>query len=102
MTALFGTTLLIGVLGLLVWVAATGVAHSVDGWDGVDPETRFGRVGRSILAAFLGFGMAGISASYADWSPVLALIAALAGSTALVAVGFWLGPVQTSDDASRR
>ncbi|GMQ98733.1 MAG: hypothetical protein BMS9Abin17_1260 [Acidimicrobiia bacterium] len=102
MTALFGTILLVGVLGLLVWVVATGVAHSVDGWGGVDPETRFGRVGRSVLAAFLGFGMAGMSASYADWSPILALIGALAGATALVTVGFWFGPTPTSNHASRR
>jgi len=102
MTALFGTILLVGVLGLLVWVAATGVAHSVDGWEGVDPETRFGRAGRSVLAALLGFGMAGMSASYADWSPILALIGALAGATALVAVGFWFGPAPTSNHASRR
>jgi len=104
MTALFGMILLVGVFGLLVWVAATGVAHSVDGWQGVDPETRFGRMGRSALAGFLGFGMAGMSASYADWSPVLTLIGALAGATALVAVGFWFGPssTPTSNHAPRR
>ncbi len=102
MTALFGTILLVGVLGLLVWVAATGVAHSVDGWAGADPETRFGQVGRSVLAAFLGFGMAGMSASFAGWSPILALVGGLAGATALVTVGFWLGPNATSEHASRR
>jgi hypothetical protein len=102
MTALFGTILLIGVLALLAWVAATGVAHSVGGWDGVDPENRFGSLGRSVLAALLGFGMAGMSASFAGWSPMLSLIGALAGAAVLVAVGFWLGPARTSDHASRR
>jgi len=102
MTALFGTTLLAGVLALIVWIAATAIAQSVAGWEGLDPESRFGPVGRSALAALLGFGMAGMSASFGGWSPVLALVGALAGAAALVAVGLWLGPKDLSEDASGR
>jgi len=102
MTAVYATILFLGVLGLLGWVAATGVAHSVEGWDGVDPESRFGPVARSVLAATLGFGMAGMSASFAGWPAILAFAGAIGGAVALVAVALWLGPRQAPDDASGR
>lgn len=102
MTAVYATILFLGVLGLLSWVAATGVARSVDGWHGVDPESRFGPMARSVLAAFLGFGMGGMSAAFAGWSSIFAFAAALVGAGALVAVAVWLGPPHAQDDASRR
>lgn len=81
MRALFGVALAIGMLGLLGWIAAVGVAGSVDGWEGVDPDARFGMTGRRVVAAVLGFGMAGLSAAYAGWPMALATGAALVGAT---------------------
>lgn len=92
MTALFGIPLLIGILLMLVWIAATAVAGTVEGWDGVDPDLRFGRAGRFVLAGTIGFGMAGISALYAGWPSVLAVGAGLVGIAGLIGVSIWLGP----------
>ena len=92
MTALFGIPLLIGIVLLLAWIAATAVAGTVDGWDSVDPELRFGRIGRFVLAGIIGFGMAGISALYAGWPSLLAFGAGLAGIAGLIGVSIWFGP----------
>lgn len=92
MTALFGIPLLIGLILMLGWVAATAVASTVDGWDGVDPDRRYGRTGRFVLAGMIGFGMAGISTLYAGWPHLLAAGAGVLGAAGLVGVSIWLGP----------
>ncbi len=92
MTGLFGIPLLLGFLLMLAWIAATAVAATVEGWEGVDPERRFGRFGRFVLAAPIGFGMAGISSLYGGWPHVLAITAGVAGAVGLIAVSIWLGP----------
>lgn len=95
MTALYSVALVVGALAFLVWVAATAVANTVAGWEGIDPEARFGMIGRSVVAGIVGFGMAGMSASFGGWTSVLAFLAAVAGAVGLVVVAFWLGPEET-------
>jgi hypothetical protein len=85
MRAVFGLALAIGAVALVAWIAATAVAGSVEGWDAVDPDARFGLIGRRVVAAVFGFGMAGLSAAYAGWPAPVALGAAVAG--AVVAAG---------------
>lgn len=85
MRAVFGLALAIGSVALLAWIVAAAVAGSVENWDTVDPDARFGRTGRRVVAAVFGFGMAGLSAAYAGWSAPVALGAAVAG--AAVAAG---------------
>ena len=92
MTALFGIPLLIGLLLMIVWVAATAVAATVEGWENVDPEHRYGRTGRFVLAGIIGFGMAGISTLYAGAPHLLAVGAGVVGAIGLVFVSIWLGP----------
>jgi hypothetical protein len=92
MTALYVIALIAGVLALLIWIAATSVAASVDGWQAVDPERRFGRPGRLIVAGLTSFGLAGMSASYAGWSAVLAALAAVLGAAVGVVSARLLGP----------
>ncbi len=92
MTMLFGAALLVGFVMLLAWVAAATVAGSVEGHEHQDPERYLGVVGRSVMAAFLGFGMAGLSSLYAGWPVPLVVVASLGGAGALVGVGVWLGP----------
>ena len=92
MTALFGIPLLIGFILMLIWVSATAVAATVDGWEGADPDLRFGRAGRFVLAGMIGFGMAGISALYAGWPHLLAVGAGVVGAVGLIGVSVWLGP----------
>ncbi len=80
MRGLFGLALGIGSLALLAWIAASAVASSVECWDGVDPDLRFGLGGRRVVAAVFGFGMAGLSAAFAGWPMAVATIAAVAGA----------------------
>ncbi len=92
MTALFGIPLMIGFILMIVWVGATAVAATVDGWQGVDPDRRYGRTGRFALAGMIGFGMAGISSLFAGWPSLLTVGAAVLGAAGLIAVSIWLGP----------
>ncbi len=80
LNALYGVVLLVGASGLLAWVAAAGVAAWVEGWSAVDPEARFGRRGRMAVAGAVGFGMAGLSASFAGWPTWLVPPGAIAGA----------------------
>lgn len=96
MTALFGIPLLIGFLLMVVWISATAVAATVDGWEDIDPERKFGRSGRFVLAGTIGFGMAGISALYAGWPHLLAVGAGTLGAVGLIGVSIWLGPESES------
>jgi hypothetical protein len=84
MVWVYAAALLAGLLMLLAWVAAGAVAAWVDGWESADPERRFGAAGRFVVAGSIGFGMAGLSASFAGLHPVLAFIAAAGGAAALV------------------
>ena len=85
--------------GFVRWVggtAAPGAAATVEGWGRVDPDHRFGRTGRFVVAGLFGFGMAGISALYAGWPHLLAVGAGVLGAAGLVGVSVWLGPESES------
>jgi hypothetical protein len=91
-TVLFGVALMIGLTLLTVWLVLSAIASVVDGWAHVDPETRWGTAGRSTVAAFVGFGMAGISVLYTTLPEYLSLVAALVGAVGLASVARWLIP----------
>ena len=86
MRAVYGIALAAGFVALLVWIVAVFAADSVDSWEGFDLERRYGVNGRRSVAAVLGFGMAGLSASYAGWNTSVALAAAAAGAAVAVAL----------------
>ena len=86
MRVVYGIALAAGVVALLVWTVAVFAAGSVHGWESFDLERRFGANGRRVVAAVLGFGMAGLSASYAGWNAGLAGLAASAGAVVAVAL----------------
>jgi hypothetical protein len=90
-TALYAVVLIAGLLSLVAWVAATTVASSVAGWERVDPERRFGRAGRFVVAGLTGAGMAGMSAQFAGWASWPALLAAAAGGFGLAALSGIVG-----------
>ncbi|MCZ7532915.1 MAG: hypothetical protein M5U23_05860 [Acidimicrobiia bacterium] len=92
MTALYGIILLIGLALMLVWLVLTAIASGVEGWDGVDPERRWGITGRSVVAGLIGFGMAGISVLYTTAPEVLSIAGAVVGGIALIAVARWVVP----------
>ncbi len=81
-----------GLVALLVWIALTVFANTVAGRQSVDPERRFGSIGRLGVAAVFGFGLAGMSASFAGWPWFAALAAALAGAIGAGLVARYLGP----------
>ena len=91
--------LVVGLLGLLVWVGASLIGESVEGWSHVDPDVRFGLAGRFVVAGLIGFGMGGLSASYAGWPAPAAVCGALAGSGGALAATWYLGPSGAGRDA---
>jgi len=60
MIKFYALGLILGVLGLLVWVILRTLAVNVPTWSSIDPENRFGVLGRRVVAALVGFGMAGM------------------------------------------
>ena len=86
MRAVFGFALGFGAAMLLAWIIAVAIAGSVEGWAKVDPDARFGLIGRRVVAAVFGFGMAGLSAAYAGWPMGVASLAALAGAVVAATV----------------
>jgi hypothetical protein len=91
-TVVYAVVLLVGVVLLLVWLVATAIGVWVEGWESFDPEARFGARGRAVVAGALGFGMGGLSATFAGWPAGLALLAAVAGSGAMALVSRLFGP----------
>lgn len=68
--------------------------------DHLDPERRFGERGRDVVAATLGFGLGGMSASFAGWSTGLAALGAVAGGALAVVAGRYLGVEEDPDGDS--
>ena len=90
MTAVYAISLISGVFLLLAWVASVAVAETVAGWDHVDPDRRFGRRGRLTVAGLAGFGLGGMSASYAGWPAAAALAGAVGGAVLVGAAAYYL------------
>lgn len=86
MTAFYGSILLVGLVAMTVWIVASAIAGSVEGWEHIDPDKRFGATGRFVVAGTVGFGMAGISMLYTSFPDWLSVLAAVAGAAALVLV----------------
>ena len=76
MIKVYAVVLVVGVVALIAWIFATVLAGNVDR-PRLDPENRFGIAGRRVVAAAVGFGMAGMSAEYSPlgiaWPLALAL-----------------------------
>jgi hypothetical protein len=81
--AVYAVVLSVGILALIAWIFARSAAVPA-GRPSLDPEARWGVTGRRVVAALVGFGMAGMSAEYSPrgipWP--LALVLALAGAAA--------------------
>ena len=91
MTAVYAIALTFGLFALVVWIAMSAVAESVEGWDRFDPQTVVGDRGRLVIAGSIGLGMGGLSASYAGWSTGVTAMASILGAGGLAAVTFLLG-----------
>jgi uncharacterized membrane protein YeaQ/YmgE (transglycosylase-associated protein family) len=100
LVAVYAVATILGVVAIIAWVTLGMVATAVAGKETLDPESRFGVLGRSVVAAVSGFGLAGMSASYAGGSTMLALVGAVVGALVLVAVSRYLGVEEDADGGS--
>ena len=85
MIKVYAVVLVVGFVALVAWIFLTVLAGNLER-PSIDPEARFGLPGRRVVAAAVGFGMAGMSAEYSplDINWPLALVAALLGAAAAV------------------
>jgi len=90
-TPVYAVTLAVGVVLLLGWIAALAISEIVEGWDGVDPEKRFGKPGRLAVAGLAGFGLAGMSSTFGGWQTGFVFVAALFGATGIALAASFLG-----------
>ena len=91
MTTIYAVSFAVGFLALLAWIALAASARSVEGWSERHPDRRLGRMGRPVVAGILGFGMAGLSATFAGWTSAVAAVGAIAGGLILAVVADRLG-----------
>ena len=68
----------LGLSSLILWILIRGLADA-DVLVRFDPERRIPRL-KFVVAGVLGFGMAGLSSSYAGWSTGMSVLAAAAGA----------------------
>ncbi len=94
-TAVYAIATVAGLLGLVAWVLTRSIAVARGG--GFDPEARFGTPGRRVVAAVVGFGLGGMSASFSPLQPssVVAAAAAILGAAVAAWYAGWLGGAGT-------
>jgi hypothetical protein len=87
----YAVVLVVGFVALLAWILASVLAGNLRR-ESLDPDTRFGIVGRRMVAGAVGFGMAGMSAEYSPmdlpWPVALGMAA-----VATVAAAWYAGRV---------
>lgn len=96
MVKVYAVVLALGVVALLGWIMTRALAGNIDR-PAIDPELRFGRPGRRVVAGLVGFGMAGMSAEFSPrdlpWPVALGL--AVVGAAA---AAWYAGWVDRNDD----
>lgn len=95
----YAVVLVIAVGALLAWIMARAFSVNIDR-PSLDPEARFGVPGRRVVAAMVGFGMAGMSAEFSprDISWPWALVLAVIGAAAAAWYAGWVDRDDESDD----
>lgn len=92
MVKVYAIVLAMSVVLLIAWIFATYLGGNVAAWKRFDPEERLGKPGRRVVAGFVGFGMAGMSAEFSplDLSWPVGLVLAVVGATALAFYATWV------------
>ena len=98
MIPIYAVAVVVGFIGILGWVVMGLAAASVEGKEGLDPEARFGVIGRYVVGGVLGFGLGGMSASFGGWPDGAALAAAVGGALLAIAGARFLGVDDESDE----
>ena len=98
MVKVYAIVLAAGVVILIAWIFAASLGGNVSAWKRFDPEERFGKPGRRVVAGLVGFGLAGMSAEFSpyDLSWPVALILAVVGG---LAMAWYAGFVDRSGSA---
>jgi hypothetical protein len=95
----YAISLVLGFLALLGWMFSIYLGGERPGWD---PDRRFGLRGRRLVAAMVGFGIAGMSAEFSPralaW-PV-SLVLALLGALAAALYAHWLARHEAAESSS--
>lgn len=89
---IYGLVLFVSVILLLAWITGVSMSGSVRGWEWADPERLLGGTGRRVVAGGVGFGMAGLSASFGGWPVWAAAGAAAVGTVVAVWYAGRFGP----------
>ena len=92
MVKVYAIVLAVGVVFLISWIFATYLGGSVAEWKRFDPEERLGKRGRRLVAALVGFGLAGMSAEFSpfDLSWPVGLIFAVVGGLGTAWYAGWV------------
>lgn len=90
MVKVYAVVLVAGMVALIAWIFVRSYAVNTERTS-FDPEHRFGKPGRRVVAGMVGFGMAGMSAEFSplDISWPLALVLALLGAGAAIWYAGW-------------
>jgi hypothetical protein len=99
---IYAVCVVAGSLAALGWIALGTISSAFAEKAHLDPETRYGEAGRFVVGGVLGFGLGGMSASFAGWGAIPALLGAIGGTGLLLVAARLLGVEQdepaTGDD----
>lgn len=102
MIGVYAVAIVIGGLGALTWIVMSVAAGNVDDWGRYDPGVWGGRWARRTIAGLVGGGMAGMSATYAGWNTIAAVVAAAVGCVGLATASDWLTSTAENGSDSER
>lgn len=91
MVKVYAVVLVVGFAALVAWIMAHALSENISR-PNLDPDSRFGLTGRRVVAAMVGFGMAGMAAEFSprDLSWTVALVFAVAGGVAAAWYAGWV------------
>ncbi len=89
MVKVYAVALVVGISALIAWIFSVYLGNERPQ---LDPDRRFGLRGRRLVAALVGFGIAGMSAEFSprDFSWPLALLLAVLGAGAAAWYAGWV------------
>ena len=100
MIPIYAICVVLGAVAALVWIFLGLGSEAIPGKSSFDPDARFGERGRWAVAGVLGFGLGGMSASFAGWATLPALGGAVGGAALMVLAAHYLGVADGDDGAT--
>ncbi|MFN2486034.1 MAG: hypothetical protein ABR609_05395 [Acidimicrobiia bacterium] len=96
MVKVYAVALIVGLSALIAWIFATYLGNERPL---MDPDRRFGRRGRRLVAGLVAFGIGGLSAEFSprDITWPVSLLLALLGAAAAAWYAGWIDRPQASE-----